>query len=59
MEWTTKNLKEDITKYNDIEHNTINFVDDSNSVVAFSDPDEINHYLDRFFRVLKIYFNDM
>lgn len=55
QEWMHKN----ITNYNDVRHNTINFVGNSNSVISFTDPEEINYYLHRFFQIIKIYYNDM
>ena len=57
-EWINKNLEEDVTKIDDIEHTTDNFIDDSNSVIEFNDPTDANFYLDRFLKVLKIYYND-
>ena len=58
-EWTEKNLEETGTKFTDNEHNTVNFIDDSNSMISFADPTEANKYIERFFSILKIYYNDM
>ena len=58
-EWYQKNMKENPTKYDNVEHATINFVDDSNSIITFNDSDEINYYLDRYFKILKKYYNVM
>ena len=35
------------------EHDTYNYVDDSNSCVVFDNPEEIQEYIDAFFAVLK------
>ena len=58
-DWMEKNLKETPTNYTEIDHDTVNFVDDSNSVIAFKNPDEVTFNINRFFSVLKIYYNDM
>ena len=39
------NLKKESYKEND--HSVINFVDDSNSILSFRDPGQINHYSKR------------
>ena len=57
-EWVKENLKENIIKFFKIEHNTANFIDDSNSVIKFEDPSEATTYIDRFLKVLKIYYNN-
>ena len=54
-----RNLKERVTNYTNVKHETINFIDDSSSIIEFEDPSEANFYLDRFFKVLKVYYNDM
>ena len=56
-EWVEKNLEEDVTKFNKIEHTTKNFIDNSNSIIEFDDPTDANYYLDRYMKVLKIFYN--
>ena len=57
--WMRENMKQDVTEYTDIEHTTINFVDDSSSIVSFKESDEMNYYLDKYMEILKIYYNKM
>ena len=45
--------------YTNVNHNTINFIDDLSNIITFTDPCEAYFYLDSFFKVLKIYYNDM
>ena len=52
-------LKEATYTENNTDHETVNFVDDSNSVISFENTDEINKYLSTFFKVLKLYYDTM
>ena len=40
-----------------VEHETVNYVDDSNNCIIFEDPSEVDEYLDNFFKVLTAYYN--
>ena len=40
-----------------VDHTVVNFVDDSNSLMSFSDPTHANHYIDRYFLILKYFYN--
>ena len=40
--WYETNIKETMVEYNELEQTTVNFVDDSNSVITFEDPNKIN-----------------
>ena len=53
-----KTLKEEPTKYTNVSHTAANFIDDSSSVIRFEDPTEVSHYLDRFMKILKVYYYD-
>ena len=55
QDWMSKNLQQQIKTYNDLEHKTINFIDDSNSVNSFVYPSKASEYLDKYFRFLKRY----
>ena len=57
-EWEEENLQEPIIAFKEIDHNTANYIDDSNSIIKFEDLKEANNYLDKFFRVLKVYYYD-
>ena len=59
QKWMRENLKLDVEKYTEVEHTTVNFVDDSNSIVTFKDSTEINYYIDKFMMILKTYYNQM
>ena len=54
-DWMEQNIKVRYEKY-DADHTVINFVDDSNSLISFKDPTQANHYLDRYFRILILYY---
>ena len=57
--WMEQNFKEGITQYDEIRHITVNYVDDSNSIIVFKDPTNANYYIHRYFQTLKIYYNLM
>ena len=40
-----------------INHDTTNFVDDSNSVISFPDPSKANQYIQSYFDLLIGYYN--
>ena len=54
-----RTFKEPIVHHKDSEHETVNFIDDSNSVINFKDEDLINYYVDSYMKVLKTYYNIM
>ena len=54
-EWLEEHIKVKKEDY-DVEHKVVNFVDDSNSVISFGDPTQVNHYLDRYFAILKFFY---
>ena len=54
-----KNLNKEPKEYQELEHTTINFIDDSNSVLSFGKAEEAVEYLKTYFEVLKIYYHDM
>ena len=58
-EWMRKNMKKEPKEFKDLEHTTVNFIDDSNSVISFGDANEAEEYVQTYFEVLKIYYNDM
>ena len=59
QEWIQRNFEEDVKIYKDLDHETINFIDDSNLVISFGDPSEASEYLDRYCKILKRYYTDM
>ena len=46
-----------LRSYKNIEHDTVNFVDDSTSIIAFKETSQIKPYLTDFFNLLKCYYN--
>ena len=45
-------LKIKYEEYTDVEHTVCNFIDDSSSLISFTDHTELNHYLDSYFKIL-------
>ena len=57
-EWVEEKLKVKFEKYTDIDKKKpTNFVDDGNSMISFGEETEPNHYLNRYFDVLKHFYN--
>ena len=56
-DWMNNHMKKEITKFTNVSHVTVNYIDDSNNVIGFEDSDEANYYLNEFFQVLKIVYN--
>ena len=57
-EWMNCHFQEDPTAYDPgIKHVTVNYCDDSNNIIRFKEPDEANHYCNKFFITLKAYYN--
>ena len=48
---------ETLYKYKKFEHITINYIDDSNSVISCKDHSHIKHYLEDYYRLLQSYYN--
>ena len=55
--WMIKNLQKTVTNYSSVTHLTVNYIDDSTSIIGFEDSDQANHYLNNFFSVLKEVYN--
>ena len=55
-EWVEEKLKVKPEEYKHIVHEMVNFVDDSNNMISFEDETDANHYINRFFDVLKHYY---
>ena len=56
-EWLEQNTKLKHENYNPIDHTVVNFMDDSNSLISFTEHTDANHYLNRYFDILKIFYN--
>ena len=54
-----KNLDLNIIDRSKIKQDTVNMIDDSNSVVEFEEPEEANEHIRVFFEVLKVNYNTM
>ena len=54
MEKKLKVMKEN---YSEVVHETVSFVDDMNSMIRFKEGIEANHYINRFFDILRHYYN--
>ena len=50
-------MDEDPTKTSKIEHEVQQFIDDSNSTITFDDPTDAKEYLNKYFQLLKIFYN--
>ena len=48
---------EDPINTKEVQHETINYVDDSNSSITFNNPDEANTYLLKYFKLLEAFYN--
>ena len=48
---------ENLYKITNIEHNTINFVDDSTSIITFKTGNNIKLYLESYFKLLLSFYN--
>ena len=46
-----------VRKFNNIRHTVVNFVDDSNSLVCFTNPEEANEFIETYFKILTKYYN--
>ena len=40
---------ENVTEFTTVRHTVVKYVDNSNSIIRFEDPDEDNHYIGRYF----------
>ena len=47
-EWSRKNLEEDPSELDEVDHETVNFVDNLNSVFSLNNPEDAEIYIDRF-----------
>ena len=53
--WLEEYIIQNPKIYETVEHNTANYVDDSNTVLSFKIPEEAEGYLNLFFKVLEHY----
>ena len=56
-QWMRENMKEAPTSYTNVKHCNVAYVDDSNNLITFEEPTEIIHYINKFFKILKIFYN--
>lgn len=56
-DWMEKKLKVTKENYSEVDHETVSFVDDMNSMISFKEETEANHYINRFFDILRHYYN--
>ena len=54
-----KTFNENVTEYTNVQHKSMNFVNDMNSIFTFEDPEKINFNIDRYFKIQKFYYNEM
>ena len=52
-----KIAKSEPVECTEIEHNTVQFVDDSNSAISFNNEDKANEYLQAYYNLLSGYYN--
>ena len=48
---------QNIIKFKNIQHLTINFVDDSNNVITFNDQNQLKTYLESYYKLLHSFYN--
>ena len=48
---------ENINKFKNIEHLTVNFVDDSNNIITFQDQNQIKNYLESYYKLIHNFYN--
>ena len=48
---------DDKVKFNNVQHLTVNFVDDSNSVITFNDQNQAKTYLESYYKLLHNFYN--
>ena len=56
VNWMEKNLKTKTVTYTDIRYMVVNFIDDSNSMIGISNPNDAKHYINRYFNILIHYY---
>ena len=55
--WYNNITGENIVKFNNVQHLTVNFVDDSNSVITFNDQNQAKTYLESYYKLLHNFYN--
>ena len=53
----SENIREIPTRYTNITHCIVGYLDDSNNIITFKDPSKILHYIYKFFQTFKIFYN--
>ena len=53
----TKITNEKITQFKNVSHETINFIDDSTSIIAFKETNQIKKYLENYYNLLHGFYN--
>ena len=48
---------QNIIKFKNIEHLTINFVDDSNNIITFNDQNQIEDYIEAYYKLIHNFYN--
>ena len=48
---------QNIIKFKNIEHLTINFVDDSNNIITFNDQNQIKNYIEAYYKLIHNFYN--
>ena len=56
-DWFYKLTKNSRVIYKNIDHTTVNFVDDSTNVIAFIDHSQIKSYLTQYYNLIQSYYN--
>ena len=55
--WYKTITGENIITFKNIQHLTVNFVDDSNSVISFNDQNQLKTYLESYYKLLHNFYN--
>ena len=55
--WYNTITGDSVIKFKNIQHLTVNFVDDSNSVITFNDQNQLKIYLESYYKLLHHFYN--
>ena len=55
-EWKRENITNEDNNFKVVSHETINYIDNSNSVIKMEDPEQTEKYINEFFKVLQYFY---
>ena len=57
QEWMNKIVGKNVTEYDEIDHTSVCYIDDTSNIISFIDYTYANQYLNDLFQTLKAYYN--